>query len=85
MLYYQYKEQTWKQKIKEDVEPLIQKCNSIEELLEELSILGYEIKRGKNIAVKIIGMQRFARLSTIDERFSEQNLYEIIWNKSFYK
>ena len=74
--YYQYKEQTWKQKIKEDVEPLIQKCNSIEELLEELSILGYEIKRGKNIAVKIIGMQRFARLSTIDEKFSEQNLYE---------
>ena len=74
--YYQYKEQTWKQKIKEDVEPLIYKCNSIEELLEELSILGYEVKRGKNIAVKITGMKKFARLSTIDDKFSEKNLYE---------
>lgn len=74
--YYQYKEQTWKQKIKEDVEPLIYKCNSIEELLEELSILGYEVKRGKNIAVKITDMKKFARLSTIDDKFSEKNLYE---------
>lgn len=73
--YYQYKEQTWKQKIKEDVEDLILKCSSIEEMLEELSILGYDVKRGKNIAVKITGMQKYARLSTIDKKYSEQNLY----------
>lgn len=73
--YYQYKEQTWKQKIKEDVEDLILKCNSIEEMLDELSILGYDVKRGKHISVKATGMQRYARLSTIDEKYSEQNLY----------
>lgn len=72
--YHQYKEQSWKQKIKEDVEDLIIKCSNIDEMLEELSILGYEIKRGKHIAVKITGMQKYARLSTIDERYSEQNL-----------
>ena len=75
--YYQYKQQSWKEKIKNDVDDLIPKCNSIEELLEELSILGYEIKRGKNISVKILGMERFARLSTIDSKFTEQNLYKL--------
>lgn len=83
--YYQYKQQSWKEKIRIDVDALINKCNSIEELLEELSILGYEIKRGKHIAVKILGMERFARLSTIDEKFSEQKLYEYYKNNSNIK
>ena len=74
--YYQYKEQTWKEKIKEDIENVIIKCNTLEEFLEELSILGYEIKRGKNIAVKITGMKKFARLSTIDSKYSEHELYK---------
>lgn len=73
--YYQYKEQTWKQKIKEDVEDLLLKCSSIEQMLDELSILGYSVKRGKHISVKATGMQRYARLSTIDKKYTEQNLY----------
>lgn len=83
--YYQYKQQSWKEKIRLDVEDLINKCNSVEELLEELSILGYEIKRGKHISVKILGMKKFARLSTIDEKFSEQKLYEYYKNNSDIK
>ena len=83
--YYQYKEQTWKEKIKNDLELLIPKCNSVEELLEELSILGYEIKRGKNLAVRILGMKRFARLSTIDTKYSQQSLYEMYKNQSNIK
>lgn len=75
--YYQYKQQSWKEKIKSDVDNLIPKCNNVEELLEELSILGYEIKRGKNISVKTLGMERFARLSTIDPKYTEQNLYKL--------
>lgn len=75
--YYQYKQQSWKEKIRIDLEDLIHKCNSVDELLEELSILGYEIKRGKHLAVKILGMERFARLSTIDKKYSEQNLYSL--------
>lgn len=73
--YYQYKEQTWKQKIREDIESIIMKCNNIDELLDELSIMGYEIKRGKHISVKALGMQKFARLSTIDKKYSTGNLY----------
>lgn len=73
--YHQYQQQSWKQKIKEDVEDLMIKCSSIDEMLEELSILGYQVKRGKHIAVKTVGMQKYARLSTIDEKYSNQNLY----------
>lgn len=83
--YYQYKQQSWKEKIRRDVEDLIYKCSSVDELLEELSILGYEIKRGKHISVKITGMERFARLSTIDEKYSEQKLYELYKSKNNFK
>jgi len=83
--YYQYKQQSWKEKIRIDVEDLIYKCSSVDELLEELSILGYEIKRGKHISVKITGMERFARLSTIDEKYSEQKLYELYKSKNNFK
>lgn len=74
--YYQYKEQTWKEKIRQDVEDVILKCSTLEDFLDELSILGYEIKRGKNISVKVIGMKKFARLSSIDSKYTEQNLYK---------
>lgn len=74
--YYQFKEQTWKEKIRADVENLILKCSTLEEFLDELSILGYDIKRGKNIAVKVIGMKKYARLNSIDSKYTEQNLYK---------
>ena len=83
--YYQYKEQSHKEKIKEDVEAIIPRCASLEEFLDELSILGYEVKRGKNIAVRTTGMERFARLSTIDKNFSEQNLYRYFKNQNNLK
>ena len=74
--YYQYKEQTWREKIRQDVEDVILKCSTFEDFLDELSILGYEIKRGKNISVKVIGMKKFARLNSIDAKYTEQNLYK---------
>lgn len=83
--YYQYKEQSWKEKIREDIEKVIPKCDSMEELLDELSIAGYEIKRGKNLSVKCFGMERYARLNTIDEKFSSNNLYSYFKNKNNVK
>ena len=79
--YHQYKEQTWKEKIKDDIEEILPKCNSLEEFLDELSILGYEIRRGKNLSVKCLGMERFARLNTINSNFSISNLYSYFKNK----
>ena len=74
--YYQYKRQTWKEQIQEDIEKIITKCNSIDELLDELSLKGYEIRRGKHIAVKCLGMQRYARIDTISSKYSSNNLYK---------
>lgn len=74
--YHQYKKQTWKEQIKEQLEILIPKCNNIDELLDELSILGYEIRRGKHISVKALGMQRYARIDTISSKYSTSNLYK---------
>lgn len=75
--YYQYKKQSCKEQIEEQLERLIPKCNSIDELLDELSILGYEIRRGKHISVKCLGMQRYARIDTINLKYSTSNLYKI--------
>lgn len=36
--YYQYKEQSFKEKIQNDLESIIYKCNSIEEFLDEIII-----------------------------------------------
>lgn len=75
--YYQYKKQSWKEQIEEQLEKLIPKCNSIDELLDELSILGYSIRRGKHISVKCLGMQRYARIDTINLKYSTSNLYKL--------
>ena len=83
--YYQYKKQTFKEKIQIDIESIIYKCNSLEEFLDELSIIGYKIKRGKHIAVKSIEMERFARISTIDRKYSVQNLYKFFKSKNDIK
>lgn len=83
--YYQYKEQSFKEKIQIDLESIIYKCNSLEEFLDELSIMGYKIKRGKHIAVKSIGMERFARISTIDKKYSIQNLFKFFKSKNNIK
>ena len=84
-LYYQYKEQTFKEKIQEDIESVIYKCNTLDEFLDELSIMGYRIKRGKHIAVKGIGMERYARISTIDVKYSTNKLYEFFKSKNNIK
>ncbi len=69
-----------KKKIKSTINDLLPKCNTLDELLDELSILGYEVKRGKHIAVKITGMERFMRIDTISNEFSTDNLYNYFKN-----
>lgn len=80
--YYQYKRQTWKEQIQEDIDKLIIKCNSIDELFEELSIKGYEIRRGNHISVKCLGMQRYARIDTINSKYSYKNLYKFFQSRT---
>ena len=83
--YYQYKRQTWKEQIQEDIEKVIANCNSVDELLDELSIKGYEIRRGKHIAVKCLGMQRYARIDTISSKYTIGSLYKFYKEKTNVK
>lgn len=83
--YYQYKRQTWKEQIQDDIEKVISKCNSIDELLDELSIRGYEIRRGKHISVRCLGMQRYARIDTISSKYSTSNLYKFYRDRTNIK
>lgn len=83
--YYQYKRQSWKEQIEEVLEKIIPKCNNIDELLDELSIFGYEIRRGKHISVRCLGMQRYARINTINKKYSSSNLYNYFKEKENVK
>ena len=79
--YHQYKEQSWKEKIKEDIEGVLPKCDSLEEFFDELAIAGYKVRRGKNLSVKCLEMERFARLNTIHPSLSTNSLYTYFKNK----
>lgn len=72
--YYKYRSKTWKNRIKENIDNIIYKCSNLEEFLNELSLLGYEIKRGKYISVKCVGMKKFARLNSISPKYSVREL-----------
>lgn len=80
--YYQYKEQTNRERIKEDIDKIKIKCSSLEELLDELGILGYEIRRGKYISVKGHGMSKFTRLHSLGEEYYTENLYRYFNEKN---
>ena len=50
------------------------KPRDFEEFLRNMEQLGYEIKRGKNIAVKGRSQKRFIRLSSLDEGYKEADI-----------
>lgn len=76
--YYQYQNQTWQQHIKEDIDELKENCFSINELFLKLIESGYEIKNGKQPAIKGKGMKKFKRFNSLG------NGYTICDLKAFY-
>jgi len=65
---------SWKQKIRVEIDRLIASVKNIDELLYELGLLGYTIKRGKYISIKAEGQQRFVRCKTLGEDYTEASL-----------
>ena len=71
---------SWKEKIRIDIDRLIDKVKNIDELLYELELQGYEIKRGKYISLKAEGQQRFVRTKTLGEDYTVDSLISrILW------
>ncbi|MCM1164779.1 MAG: relaxase/mobilization nuclease domain-containing protein [Ruminococcus sp.] len=71
---------SWKQKIRLEIDGLILKVKNIDELLAELEMLGYTVRRGKYISVKAPDQQRAVRLKTLGEDYTFESLASrILW------
>ncbi len=76
---YAMANKNWKTQIIEMLESLKERCFSFDELLEQLSFEGYQIKLGKNIKIRPYGKDRFVTMKTLGDEYSEDSL------KKFFK
>ncbi len=71
---------SWKQKIRDEINGLMTWVKNIDELLAELEMLGYTVKRGKNISVKAPNQKRSVRLQTLGSDYTAESLSSrILW------
>ncbi len=71
---------SWKQKIQLEIDNIIGHVNSIDEMLYELILKGYEVKKGKYISLKEPGQSRFIRTKTLGEDYTTESLASrILW------
>ena len=64
----------WTDMIARDVDSCILQANDYDGFLELLNEKGYEIKKGKYLALKPPGMNRFKRCKTLGENYSEERI-----------
>lgn len=72
--YYQKASFLWSDMIKRDLDACMLQAYDFENFLMLLSERGYEIKRGKYLAVRPPGMERFRRCKTLGEGYSEEKI-----------
>ncbi len=65
---------SWKEQIRIDIDRLIASVKNIDELLYELEMLGYEVKKGKYISIRAEGQERFVRTKTLGEDYTVDSL-----------
>lgn len=68
------REQAFSEWIKQDALFCAISAENMEHFIFLLEKLGFEVKKGKHIAVKVPGMKRFKRLDTISEDLSRESL-----------
>ena len=71
---------SWKEKIRLEIDRLIATSKNIDDLLYELELLGYSVKRGKYISIKAPEQERFVRTKTLGEDYTAESLASrIMW------
>ena len=65
---------SWKQKLRAEIDSLIGGVKNLDELIYELELKGYEVKKGKYISLKAPGQQRFIRTKTLGEEYTAESL-----------
>lgn len=68
------REQTFSEWIRQDAMFCAISAESMEHFIFLLEKLGFEVKQGKHIAVKVPGMKRFKRMDNISEDLSRESL-----------
>ncbi len=61
---------SWKQHIRDEIDSLIPKVQSLDELLAELESRGYTVKRGKYISLKAPNQEKAVRTKTLGDDYS---------------
>lgn len=69
---------SWKEKIRIAIDSLLGTVKNLDDLIYELEEQGFTVKRGKYISVRAEGQQRFVRLKTLGDFYSEDILCERI-------
>ena len=79
------KQPTFSDRLRQAIDmALKQKPKDFEHFLKLMESAGYEVKRGAHIAFKGAGQQRFIRLRSLGEGYSENELREVIAGKKLH-
>lgn len=65
---------TWRAILRKDIDKVIDYSYSIGTFIMELQNIGYEIKRGKYISLKCDGMERFIRLRSLGQGYTDDDV-----------
>lgn len=65
---------SWKEKIRLDIDRLICSVKNLDELLYELELSGYTVRKGKYISLKAEGQQRAVHLKNLGGDYTETSL-----------
>ena len=78
---------TFKSLVKKDLDELLSKAKSYDELIEALKLKGYEVKDGKELSIKNsdYGMVRNIRTKTIGSLYNKENIINKIRENSNIK
>ena len=65
---------SWKRKLQIAIDNLIPESKDFEDLLSKMESQGYEIKKGKHISFKAEGQERFTRIKSLGEDYTEESI-----------
>ena len=82
---YTSEKTTFREQLRDDIDRQIMQSQNFDELLEKLRQLHYEIKKGKYISVRPPLSERFIRLKSLGETYSEAALKNRIVQRQDYE
>jgi len=71
--------------LRDDLDRIVMQCCTFDEVLERLKQSGYAIKEGKYISVRPKDGERFIRLKSVGEDYSEQSIRNRLMNKARFE